>query len=397
MLSGVSQFFQSIAAFPQAKEIVPGQTYTGVIRVQNGSLILTSGRLQIPIDDAVGLLSGQRVSFQLRSTTDGPQLTITPEQAPGGAVPPSPPNLARILAPILETLGKLDLAPRIHGMIPRHAPSTPVALRPLLAVLLSERALGADLERFTEVLSSGLSRGVFSPGTAAAIVQWLGLGPADDSGSWQALLLRSRQEQAVAARIAATIKDGSGQELLASLKDSAASLAERVLSEPEFLRALQEDGELENFKGLAHRIQERATGGELQNLRGLDQNYHFMELPLSESQGFHRAQIHTFHEKGSTGRSSGGTMHHTVLDIDTTRLGALWVALQSAGDQCNCQFRVEDADVAALIEAQAPTLEAALAAAGYGRVSVSATQWEGDREAALIAMLAPYQKLDLEA
>ncbi len=397
MVGGIPQFFQSIAALPVAKSIQPGQTYAAVVRLQDNVLVLTSGRLQIPLDDGTGLLPGQRVTFQLTTTASGPQLTITPELAAGsspGAT--AQPNLGRVLAPILESLGKLELAPRIHGMIPRHAPATLSSLQPLLTVLLSERAPGADLDQFSQIIASAANQSGLGQGAVQAIAQWLGLVPATDSAAWHALVLRSRAEQIATARIAAALKAGGDQKGLASLKETPGSLADRLLSDPAFLQSLKDDGEVETFKALAQRIQERATGAELQNLRGLDQSYQFIELPVRERDGFHRAQIHTFQER-SGGREAGGAVSRTVLDLDTTQLGPLWVALQSAGNQCGCHFRVEDPEVLALLEGEAPALEAALSEAGFAKATVTATLWDGNRDEALITLLAPYQKLDLEA
>jgi hypothetical protein len=35
--------------------------------------------------------------------------------------------------------------------------------------------------------------------------------------------------------------------------------------------------------------------------------------------------------------------------------------------------------------------------AGFAKATVTATLWDGNRDEALITLLAPYQKLDLEA
>ena len=394
MLSGVPAFFQNISSFPMAREIHPGQAYAGVVRAQDDVMIIVSGRLQIPLDEGSGLVPGQKVTFQLTTTPAGAQITISPELAAGAA--PNSPTPASALTPILEALGKLELAQRIHGAIPRHAPTTDAALRPLLTVLLAEQGLGADLDQLARTLTAVAPQLSPGQGAALAIAQWLGLVPASDSAAWRTLLLRSREEQSVAARIAASIKSESSSGDLGALKKSAAALASRLLSDPEFMHALKEDAKLDPFKALAQRLQDRSTGADLQNLRSLDQSYQFLEIPVAESQGFRRAQLHTFEEKSGPARPPGSSVHTTVLDLETTHLGALWVSLQSAGPQCTCHFRVEDPAVAELLSKEAAALESSLADAGFGRAAVSATLWNGNREDALIAMLAPYQKLDLE-
>lgn len=397
MLSGLPSFFQTISALPVAKDIQPGEVYTGVVRAQNNALVLSSGRLLIPLNDGIGLVAGQRVTFQFNSTPTGLQLAITP-QANNAPIQSANPDLGRILAPILESLGKLELGPRLQGILPRELPMTSGSLQPLITVLLSKQALGADLDQFTQIVhSAAVNPGGLGQGTIQAIAQWLGLVPPTDRAAWHALLQRSREEQAAVARIAASLKPGADSSVLASLKESAASLATRLLDDPAFLQSLKEDGQLEPFKALAQRMQDRATGVDLQNLRGLDQAYQFTELPVREAHGFHRAQIHNFQEKSGQGKESGTAVHRTVLDLDMTQLGALWISLQRTGDQCACQFRVADPEVAALLESEGPALEAALAEAGFASVSVTTLLWDGNREEALIRLLAPFQKLDLEA
>jgi hypothetical protein len=396
MLSGIPSFFQSISALPMAKDIQPGEVYAGVVRLQNSALVLSSGSLLIPLDGGSGLTVGQRVNFQFNSTPTGLQLAITPQTANAPTQATSP-DLSRVLAPILETLGKLELAPRIQSILPRELPATSGSLQPLLTVLLSKQALGADLDQFSQIVASvPANSGGLAQSTIQAIAQWLGLLPPTDRAAWHALLLRSREEQMAAARIAALLKPGADTTTLATLKESAASLATRLLDDPAFLKSLKEDGQLEPFKALAQRFQERATGVDLQNLRGLDQAYQFIELPVREAHGFHRAQLHNFRENTGQGKESGTGVSRTVLDLKMTQLGALWVSLQRRGEQCTCEFRVADPEVAALLQSEGPNLEAALAEAGFSSATVTTLLWDGSREEALIRMLAPFQKLDLE-
>lgn len=397
MLSGIPSFFQTLSALPLGRHLQAGETYTGVVRAQDNTLVLAAGRLLIPLDEGIGLVAGQRVSFQFNTTPKGPQLTITP-QTTAPLAQNSTPDLGRVLAPILESLGKIALGPRIQGMIPRELPATSGSLQPLLTVLLSERALGADLEQFSQILQSSTANpGGLGQGTVLAIAQWLGLVPPTDRAAWHAFLLRSREEQAAAARIARSLKPGGESSSFTALKESAASLAARLLDDPAFLHLLKEEGQLEPFKALAQRIQERVLGADLQNLRGIDQAYHFLELPVSEAQGFHRAQIHNFQEKSGQGKEEGAHVYRTVLDLEMTQLGALWIALQRTGDQCACQFRVAAPEVAALLESEGPALEAALTETGHASVSVTVSVWDGNREEALLRLLSPFQKLDLEA
>lgn len=397
MLSGsVPLLVQPISAFPQAASLQPGQRYGAVVREHQQGLALAAGRLLIPLPEGAGLSAGQRVLIEVLPGPGGPQLSISPEAGATAKAPAGPPSPIQALLPLLEALGRLDLAPRIHATLPRHLPGSGGHLGTLVQLLLSSEGLATDLETLARLLNTARDSGGLPSTLTGPVSKWLALVPGGAADEWHALILRTREVQGAIARIAASLKGGATAAPPDALKESTASLVSRLLADPAFAQWLDERGELDTFKSLAQRIQERAGGAELQNLRNLDQSYQFLDLPVPERLGFQRAQIHAFGGDAAGGRHPKNAIHRTVLDLELSHLGAVWVAVQSAGAACTCHFDVEDPEVATLIEAEAPALSEALRAAGYARAEVTAGLWDGDRARALLTLLAPYQKLDLE-
>lgn len=397
MLSGgLPPILQTVAPSAQTAALIPGQTYAGVVRVQNGILLAQLGALQVPLPEGAALTAGQRISVLVLASGSTLQLEIT---ALGATAQPAGegPSIGSILQPILQALGKLELAPRAGSVLPQQLPPSTGTLQPLLAALFSERALGADLQQLQQVLLKVSGLGILTPENAIAVARWLeiGMGP-DAAAAWRNLLDRGRAEQAATARIARALQAGGAPSGLASLKESAASLILRLLSDSRFMAWLRDGGESEGFEALAGRIRERAAGGELLNSRSLDQPYQFLELPVSARDGFLRAHIHSFSDDTGGGRRGERAVFRTILDLETTRLGPLWISLQATGDHCACRFRAADPAIADLLDTEANALRQSLGEIGYRDVSITAEHWDGNREAAVLDLLAPFQKLDLE-
>lgn len=374
--------------------LLPGNSYNGIVRAQGDTLIAQVGRLQIPLDGSTALDAGQRVVVQVQRQGDSLQLTIRPQSAPHL---PAPPDLATLLEPLLQQLGRADSATRLPALFPRRAPESTMALQALVTSLITERGTGHDIQQLQQFLTSATNQGILAPQSLASLSPWITLTALADAAAWEALVRQARSTRNAVARLARLIQGGTNTGTVQDLKGTLASLTQRLMGDDAFQTWLRNQGTQDEFKALGKRILERATGSELQNLRALDQPYQFLELPLSDASGLKRIQIHNFTESHSTAETPSATIHRTVLDLDTTRLGLVWVDLRAQGTQCRCQFRLMSADLAAAVEATAEELETGLKNLGYIRAHVTADTWDGDREQALLALLAPFQSLDLEA
>ncbi|MBX3179272.1 MAG: flagellar hook-length control protein FliK [Candidatus Hydrogenedentes bacterium] len=396
---------------PPHAALYTGQTHSALIRLLDGALVAHTGPLSIPIPPDSGLREGQRVILTVRAAANGVQIEIRPvaphaaptatatsaqataATSPGAA--PAATTLSGAIQPVLEALGRTDLAPRIPAVLPPALPATAQAIEPVVRALLADRGAAQALGQFQQVLAALQPEGVLPPDLAASVTRWLGL-DSDRPAAWRALLDQARAEHHAAARIARAIASPAARAELAALRDSAASLAQRLLDDPAFRALATERGQLQNFQEAANRLAEHTRGADLQNLRSLDQPYQFLSLPVRESGGFFRADLHLFGEGGAQGRGRRGQPAQAILDLDTTRLGPLWVALRAAGTHCACHIRAADPGVAAHLAESAPALREALATAGYPDADVTVEAGDGDRIEALIHLLAPYQKLDLE-
>lgn len=385
----------AIVALPPNSALLPGQNFTALVRAQNEGLLLQLGAQQIPLPEGVALVAGQRVAVRIIGAGEALRLEITPQPA-APAPAAAAPGLETLLRPVLQALGKLDLASRASGLVPQHLPPSPASLQPLLTVLLSNQGPGRDLQQLQQILAAATAAGTVPADLAASVAQWLGLAPAAENAWWRGLLERARAERAAATRIAQSLGSGKPAPSLAAARDGAASLATRLLADTGFETWLREQGGLEPFRALEQRLQDRAQGGDLQNLRALNQPYQFLELPLREGDGFLRAHVHSFSDGKRASAPDPDAVHRTILDLETTQLGPLWIAIQAAGSQCACRFRTIHPDVVELVQAEAAGLREALVALGYQEATVSAESWDGNRDEAVLHLFAPYRKLDLE-
>ena len=412
MLSGgippLLPLVHAVAQIPPNAALQEGQTYSALLRAQNSALVAQVGAIQITLPEGAPFVAGQRVLVLVVSSGNPLQVEIAPAPPATAAIVPAAiagapaatggpaPGLDTLLRPILQALGKLDLAPRIASLLPPQLPRTTASLQPLLTALLAERGLGRDLQQMQQVLATASSQGAVPADAIAAVAQWLGLAPGANGETWRNLLARARAERAVEARIAQMLGPSGNRGGLAAARESASTLAGRLLDSEPFAGWLRARGELEPFKALAQRLGEHARGGDLQNLRAQDVPYQFLELPVREADGFHRLHMHSFSEGRGGGKSPQSGTHRTILDIETTQLGPLWIALQASGDQCACRIRTALPEVAALFESEADGLRVALEEAGYRTADITAELWDGQREEALLQLFAPLQKLDLE-
>ena len=115
----------------------------------------------------------------------------------------------------------------------------------------------------------------------------------------------------------------------------------------------------------------------------------------SES-GVEHAQVHFVgDESGPAGARK--RIHIAILDLQLSRLGALWIAVQSAGSECQCVIRAEDAGAREALAGAQGDLQDAIAAAGYTTVRIQTEPWDGDRLAAAAAALGHFSGFEAEA
>lgn len=376
--------------------LVAGQHYSGVIRSQPDGLTAIVAGLKLPVDADSGLQVGQRVHVQVQAQGKHLQLTIQ-AATPPAASPENTGANGALLRAVLQQLGRPELEAPLTTLLPRQAPTSTESIRALVSSLLLERGTGRDIQQLQQLLSQAVQQGVLPPDAGAVLSPWLSLTALSDAKDWYDLLRRSRSERNAAAQLAQSIRGEAPVGSLAALKQSLNSLTHQLLDEAAFQNWLRREGLEESFKALADRSAERALGSDVQNLRSLDQAYQFMELPLGEEQGYRRLQLHVFSEEASRHGSEKHPLHRTVLDLELSQLGPMWIDLRAQGSHCRCNFQVMTPALVTQLNDIAGELHEKLSMVGFPHTHITASLWNGDREAALLALLSPYQGLDLDA
>lgn len=164
-----------------------------------------------------------------------------------------------------------------------------------------------------------------------------------------------------------------------------------------FVEFLRQTGQQTNFDQAAHRVLDRSSGTQLQNLRGLDLPYQFLEIPFPPHAPIRNAQVHIFGE--GRGRQQKYDPQNTAVAIDltTTRLGDLWISLAIHQGVCRCWIRARTSEVVRAVETHASDLADRLSGLGYPGTRVRASLWNGDRLSEVVSLVAQFKEVDFQA
>jgi hypothetical protein len=141
---------------------------------------------------------------------------------------------------------------------------------------------------------------------------------------------------------------------------------------------------------------DHTAGQHLQNARALEILYSYMNLPFGDG-ALRQVQIHILGEGQGQNDWGDGKTGQIVLDLETSRLGIMWIHIRHTAEQCTCRFEVASEEIAAHISRAASSLEARLEGISFKQVRVTASVWDGDRMTAIAALLQPYSGLDVTA
>ncbi len=153
---------------------------------------------------------------------------------------------------------------------------------------------------------------------------------------------------------------------------------------------------LETFQRAIETLMDHSAEQHLQIARALEVPYSYMNIPFGDS-AVSQAQIHIFGEGQGQNRWKDGKSGQIVLDLETSRLGSMWIQIQHNAEQCTCRFDVASEEIAAHINEATSTLEARLEGISFKQVKVSASVWDGDRMKAVAALFQQYSGLDVTA
>jgi flagellar hook-length control protein FliK len=185
--------------------------------------------------------------------------------------------------------------------------------------------------------------------------------------------------------------------VLAELDRDVRTVLGRLRQHERFAAFLRQTGQEGTFDQAAQRVLDRVSGNQLQNLRGAETPYQFFEIPFPPNAPIRNAQVHILGEEQAPARGFDRENAAVAIDLETTRLGGLWISLTIHQGDCRCWIRAQTPEAVRAIDAHASELAERLKVTGYRGVKVSVSLWRGDRVTEVVNLLAHFRGVNLEA
>ena len=285
-------------------------------------------------------------------------------------------------------------------LIPPTAPSQDAVVRQVLDLLAGQSAtVGADIQLVQNAVGQAAGAGTLPHDLADALIAILKpLMKTDEAELSEGLQRWTRHSsESLEAKLARALTPRGQGDITKQLTEDVRALLDNVQNHEPFMKALEQGGQMRSFDTAINRIIDRIIGAQIQNLRGVDQPYLFIEVPFGDERGVRRAQVHFF----SGGRGGQGRFDPNnatiVMDLSLTRLGDLWIRLDVANRRCKCVLSASDPEVVTAIEDQADGLQQALSGAGYTDPIVQARLWNGDRMNEVTVLMRGLSGMDITA
>lgn len=380
----------------QVSGLQPGQTYQGSIQGAPGHLSLLVAGNRIPLPPHTSLPPGQTVNVSIVTQGDAIQLRLTPYGPAGHAAISPTATLSNLLVSVLRALDALGSARAAGYLVPRHFPASEAALRDLFSLFFSRGTLSQDLQIVVAAVELGIAEGLVPADVAGTIAGWLAPLTTGDRDRVVAWLRRHVRDQgtALAARIAKAAGAGTLDDLFQELDAQLRMQLQRLLDSDAFIDFLENRGRRYDFERAVERVIERLQQGQLQELRGLEQPYVFVQLPFPQDSGIVHGQMHVIGDGRGRDQGQGQVV---VLDLATTALGDLWIRLESLGPTCRCNLKTSSAEAIPLLEGAAAELQDALAQAGYAQSAVQVDLWEASRVDEVADLMRRFGGLNVSA
>ena len=373
-----------------------GQRMETVVQGTANEPMLRLAGLRIPLEPGPATLPGQALGVHVLQTTPQLELQLTPLAAsntPG--LSPTPP-LETLLAPILRVLDGAGQSALAERLLPEQLPQNPQALRQLLGLFFQRNQLMGDLQELGLLLQQATGENVLSPAAARQFNAFAARFAAQESGEFQKLIEQTARGQRAEARLLQALAAGKLENVLQSLRATLRSQVARLAGNKALLAYLKGTRQLRKFENLAQRVLDRLAGGELQNLRNLEQPYHFLELPLGPDAPLRQAQLHFFSDgKRRPGEKIDQEKATVVLDLDTSKLGPLWISLKFTPSHCACQIRAVSEKVRVALQEAREELAGALGDSGYAKSTLEVFPWDGNRIRAAAALMNRFRGISL--
>lgn len=393
---GVPQTF-IVSAPPTALRgsLRQGQVLQGTVRGEAGNLSLHVAGTRVPLGAATPLTPGLNVRVQVAASETGLQLHITAHQEPGAASPPSA-SLPTALASILRAFPAIEALPNPEVLLPANMPPTEAALRQLFTLLAQRDSIARDLHYLISVISQAAQAGAVTREYFQDFAALWARFVARNDESFESILQHLAQQggDTLEAQMAKLLASGRIEELLERLRTSLRGQVAQLRGNEALMKYVRGTRQLAAFENALHGLFERLAAGQLQNLRSLEQSYLFLELPFATGAGMGPAQIHFFGDGHAKGRRFDAANARVVIDLATSKLGDLWIALDIVRKHCTCTIRAVEPEIVEALRASGGELRDALAEAGYANARVTVGGWNGNRLEAIAGMVQRFRGFD---
>jgi len=349
--------------------------------------------VQVPLPADASLQPGQTVTIKVLESGQGLQLRIVPQ----ASVPAhSLGALEELVAAVLESLGA-PIGPELPSqLVPANLPQTPDAVRALLALFVSRGAMGEDLRQIAALVEQAVAAGALPRSDSEALLARIVV---SEPGDFHPVLeqLADAAGHTLEARIAMALAAGNLDDIIDTLRTDLRAHLARLRENPVLQRFLQRTGQLRTFETAVDRVLERLVGAQLQNLRGLEQPYLFLEVPCSPDSGIQHAQVHVFSEGHGKKREFDAANALVAFDLATTRLGDLWITLRITQGRCLCRFCATRPAAVDALTGAAHELVQALEQAGHHGARVEVALWDADRLRETAALMRRFSGINVQA
>ena len=328
----------------------------------------------------------------------GLQIRLTPQSAPAPGEPGVAPSLSQVVASVLDSFPALTAPENAVRALHPSVPMTEAAVRSVLSLFLSDARMGADLQALANAMNEAAQAGALPQQMADSFALLSSALVSTGGPELHAILQAGRRAgRTIEGRLARAMESGRLAGILAETDGDLRALLMRVRQEEPFIRYLRSEGRLRGFQDTATRVLDRLTGAALQNLRGLEVPYVYLEIPTLEHAGLQRLQMHFVGEGPGKGRRLDPRNCTVALDLSLSRLGDLWLVLKVLEGRCTCLIRAADAEALEALRAEEEELVGALAAAGFEAARVRFEPWSGDRLREVGELIRQRTRMDLRA
>ncbi|HPV38941.1 MAG TPA: hypothetical protein PK729_17065 [Candidatus Hydrogenedentes bacterium] len=375
-----------------------GQAFQAVLQGQPGDLSVVIGGTRVAVGDLPQLQPGQVVSGEVLRVDSGLQIRLVPQPAAAVGRSGPAPSLSQVVASVLDSLSALGAAEDAAHVLHQSMPASEGAVRNVLSLFLSDAQTGADLQTLASAMNDAARAGALPQQAAdnfSLLVNTLVFAGGRELGA--ILQAWRRAGRTVEGRLALAMQSGRLDEVLTEADDDLRALLMRVRREETFGRFLRGAGRLRGFQDAAARVLDRLTGAALQNLRGLEVPYVYLDIPTLGQTGVHRLHVHFLGEQRGGGRRLDPRNCTVAMDLSLSRLGDLWIVLKMTDGRCACLVRATEPEALETLRGEQEGFVEALAASGFDAAHVRFGLWPGDRLHEVGELIRQRARMDMRA